>query len=110
MTPSNVGVFERMILDLHGQRLHRRVEARPLRHGPAFERAVVLQAEVVVQPAGGVLLNDELPAGRVLRASAGRLRRAAEIALAFVFFEAHAMASRPQSSNGFGRISLLHAG
>ena len=56
------GVVERMILDLNGQRLHRWVEAGPLRHRPAFERAVVLQAEVVVQPAGGVLLNDELPA------------------------------------------------
>jgi hypothetical protein len=27
-------VFDRMILDVHGQTLHRRIEARPLRHRP----------------------------------------------------------------------------
>ena len=52
-------VLERMVLDLHREPLVRRIEARPLGHRPALQHAVELQPEVVVQMAGGVLLDDE---------------------------------------------------
>lgn len=54
-----IGVVERMIFDMHGHALDGWVEARSLGHGPAFERAIEFQAEVVMQAARGVLLDDE---------------------------------------------------
>src|SRR5258705_377666 len=77
------GVFERMILDVHGEPPHLGVEARTLRHRPALEDAVHLEAEVVVETGGGVLLHDEDGAANVLLGSLGgargpRLRRGRE--------------------------------
>src|SRR6185295_17523561 len=54
-----IAVLERVILGLHGQAFHARIEARPLRHGPAQEHAVELQPKVVVQAASIVLLHHE---------------------------------------------------
>src|SRR5437762_8750329 len=51
-----VAIGERMILDVDGEPLVRRIEAGALRHRPAFERSVELETEVVVQAAGRVLL------------------------------------------------------
>ena len=59
MVPLKVGVGERVVLDPDRQPLHRRVERRLVRHRPALEHAVGLQPEVVVQPGGVVLLDDE---------------------------------------------------
>ena len=76
-------VLERVVLDLHREALVRRVEARPLGHGPALQDAVELQAEVVVQAAGGVLLDDEatsrcaVPARREVRPGSGVLPKVA---------------------------------
>ncbi len=53
-----LGVIEGMVLGAHGQALGRGVEGRPLGHGPGQQHAVALQAQVVVQPAGVVLLDD----------------------------------------------------
>src|SRR5205085_2409993 len=53
------GVVERVVLDVNGERSLPRLERHPLRNGPARERAVPLQAEVVVEPAGVVPLDDE---------------------------------------------------
>jgi signal transduction histidine kinase len=50
-------VFERVVLGLHREALVRRVEARALRHRPALQRPVELEAEVVMQPRRGVTLN-----------------------------------------------------
>jgi hypothetical protein len=58
-----VPVLERVILDLHGETLVLRVVRRPLGHRPRAEDPVHLQAEVEVQPAGGVLVHHEQPAG-----------------------------------------------
>ena len=52
-------VVERMVLDVHGQPLHRRIEARTFRHGPRLERAIEFETEVVVQTARVVFLNHE---------------------------------------------------
>ncbi len=52
-------VLDRMILDVHREPLGLRIERRPLRHRPRQQHAVVLEAEVVVQVAGEVLLHAE---------------------------------------------------
>ena len=57
----------------------------------------MFQAEVVVQAAGGVLLDDELQARARLRFAARGLGRFVEVALAFVFFEAHGSEAKPQA-------------
>jgi hypothetical protein len=79
-------ILDGMVLGLHGEALVRRVEARPLRHRPAEEDAVELEAEVVVEPPRGVLLDHErvaLPAARLPR----WLGRAGEVPFAAVFGE-----------------------
>ena len=68
-----VGVVERVVLDGHRQALLARVGRRALGDGPRLEHAVDLEAEVVVQRARRVLLDDEdRPArhGAMLRAPA----------------------------------------
>ena len=88
-----VGVLDRVVLDVHGQALFLRAQRRPLGHRPALQHAVHLEAQVVVQPAGGVLLDDEeapvLDAGRAgrPRPRAERLGRALGIALLSVVVE-----------------------
>ena len=57
--PFEAAVFERVVLDVDGETLFRRIEARPPRHRPALQNAVELEPEIVVQPRRGVLLNDE---------------------------------------------------
>jgi hypothetical protein len=52
-------VLERVVLDMDGQVLLPRLERRSFRHGPAGQRAVPLQAEVVVQAPRVVPLDDE---------------------------------------------------
>ena len=48
-----------MVLDVHREVLLSRLERDALRHRPAGERAVSLEAEVVVQPPRVVTLNHE---------------------------------------------------
>jgi hypothetical protein len=54
-----VAVVQRMVFGAHRKSFVRRIEARPLGHGPAQEHAIELKAQVVMQPPGGVLLHDE---------------------------------------------------
>lgn len=84
-----IGIVQRMVLNLHREPLHRRVEARPLGHRPALQGAIQLQAEVVVQAAGVVLLDAiaEQPGAVLARLAAAGLRGLAEIALAGVLGE-----------------------
>ena len=70
-----LAVVERVILDVHRQALGRGIERRPLRHRPRQQHAVVLQAEVVVQVAGEVLLHAEEPRRSALRATCAACRR-----------------------------------
>src|SRR5204863_8726537 len=57
--PLEAGVVERVVLDVDGERPLPRLERNPLRHRPARERAVALEAEVVVEPPRVVTLDDE---------------------------------------------------
>ena len=59
ISPSKLAVVERVVLDVHGQVALARLERDALRHGPARERAVALEAEVVVEPPRVVALDDE---------------------------------------------------
>ncbi len=54
-----VAVVQRMILDMHGEALFARHEARAARYRPALQHAVHLEAEVVVEARGVVLLDHE---------------------------------------------------
>jgi len=82
-------VVEGVVLDVHREALVVRVEGRALRHGPAQQHAVKLQAEVVVQARRRVLLDAVgEPAARADLAR--RLRRAREVALLPVVLEGHA--------------------
>jgi hypothetical protein len=81
-----VGVVERMVLGAHREPAIAGRQARALGHRPRQQDAVELQAEVVVHPAGGVLLDDEA----VTRPRAGlaaRLRRPREVSLRSVLRE-----------------------
>ena len=53
-----IAVFEGMILDLHGQTLDGGIERGPFGHGPREQHAIPLQAKIVMQVRGLVLLND----------------------------------------------------
>ena len=53
------GIGQGMVLGPHRQPLVIGIEAGPLGHGPALEDTVQLQTEIIVQPAGSVLLHDE---------------------------------------------------
>ena len=54
-----VGVVERVILDVHRQMPLPGLLRDPLRHRPAGERPVALEPQVVVQPSCGMALHDE---------------------------------------------------
>ena len=84
-----VGVLDRVVLDLHREPADARVERRSLGYGPADEDTVELEAQVVVQSAGPMALDHEPPADRtVLRSpaalAAAGLGRRGEVPLALV--------------------------
>ena len=57
--PLEFGVLDGVILDVDGEALIGGVEARTLGDRPAQQDAVELEAKVVMQARGGVLLNDK---------------------------------------------------
>ena len=76
-------VVERVILDVHRQHALPRLERDSLRHGPAQEHTVALQAKVVVEAPRRVPLDDESQR-LALAVAAERLGRDLRIALAAV--------------------------
>ena len=74
-------VGNRVVFDVDRHALFMRIEAGPLGHRPAKQDAVQLQAKVVVQPRGPVLLDDEGEGLGFSCPHARRLRRAREVAL-----------------------------
>ena len=79
-------VVERVILDVNGQGLRSRLDRHPFRDRPGRQRAVALQAEVVVEAARRVLLDDEH--GRAAAAlAAERLRGGLRVAFLPVLLE-----------------------
>jgi hypothetical protein len=81
-------IGERVVLDVHREHLRPRLERDALRDGPAEENAAALEAEVVVEPARVVALDDEdrRLAAPTLRE---RLRGRAPRALALVVLQRH---------------------
>ena len=72
--PLEVGVLDRVVFHLHGHALVGGVEGRPARHRPRAQDPAPLQAEVVVQPGGGVLLHAEEAGAAPGRGGGGRGR------------------------------------
>src|SRR5215470_309830 len=89
-----VGVLDRVVLDVHGQALFVGAHRRPLGHGPALEHAVDLEAQIVVEPARRVLVDDE-PVAAGLAGSPEGLGRRGGIALAPVFVQIAASHGAP---------------
>src|SRR5690606_22867549 len=76
-------VIEGVIFRAHGESLDAGVAAWAIRHGPAFENAVQLQPEIVVQTPGIVLLDEVRMAG-CCAGRAGWLGGAREVPLAAI--------------------------
>ncbi len=81
-----IEVLHRMILGANREPLFADDQARPACHRPALERTAELEPQIVVQPPGVVLLDDELPAVALAAFRLG-FRRATEIALLPVVLE-----------------------
>src|SRR6266850_2844355 len=81
-------VLDRVVLHLNGESPLPRIRAQALRDGPALQYTVQLQAEVVMQPRGSVLLDHEPPPLGGLCTAPG-LGRTAEIPLSSVGAKSH---------------------
>ncbi len=86
-----IAVVNGVVLHHGGEGFLRRIERRSLWHGPRFQGAADLQAEVVMEVGGVVTLDEETARmrGTRLRCRGFRLRSSAEIAFLRVFFERH---------------------
>ena len=84
-------VLDRVILRLHREPLHRGVETRPLRDGPALQDPSQLEPEIVVKMRCRVLLDHEGTPGRLRDVPPPRLERDCEIPLATVLLQTHAL-------------------
>src|SRR5271170_937930 len=73
-----IEIFERMVLGSHGQAFVGDHQAWSLRNGPAQQDPFVLEPEIVMQPSGVVLLQDEARTS-VLLDQRSRLAGATEI-------------------------------
>src|SRR5208283_4004968 len=87
-----IGIFHRVILRPHREALYRGIERGALGHGPREEYAAPLQAQIIVQVRGHVLLhsvNERSIHLFLSTACALWLRRRSEVALLAVFIEFH---------------------
>ena len=93
ITPFEVAVVDRMILDVHREPLRPGIERRPFGHGPRQQHAAVLEAEVVMQMAREMFLHAEkqlrLFRFLLVAARASWFRRLGEVALLSIFLESH---------------------
>jgi hypothetical protein len=87
ISPGEGRVFERVVLDVHREVALADLERDALRHGPARERPVALQAEVVVERPGLVALHDEDRLHALALLAAEGLGRLLPVALALVLAE-----------------------
>src|SRR5205814_1585974 len=86
-------VLDRMIFDFHSKMFFASFPGKPFRQRPRFQNSIHLQAEVIVQTARIVFLDDEARSAFDLfwqRFAAGWLGSFPEVALVFVFGESHA--------------------
>ena len=84
-----VGVVEWVVLDVHRKMPLPLAKRNALRDCPARESTVALEPKVVVEPPGGVALNDETRSLGCAGSPSERLRRLPSAALAMVLVEAH---------------------
>src|SRR5262245_32336513 len=103
-----LGVIERMVLDMHREALVLWRQARAPGDGPALQDAVELEAQVVVQTARGVLVHDEQLPGLAAQFAA-RLRAAREVALAMVVAQRRRCHDRSRQPAFFMRALPLRA-
>ena len=80
-------ILQGMVLDLNRKALLAGDEARAFGHGPALQHSVQLEAEIIVKPPGGMLLDDIGIAGLRFAPPASRLRRLREVPLRLVRVE-----------------------
>src|SRR5712692_5356790 len=88
--PFEITVFDRMVLDHHGQPLVVWIERGSLRYRPRTQHAFHLESEIVMKRARRVFLHDEHPTGARSRCdlpATERLRRAIRTALLAIFLE-----------------------
>src|SRR5439155_3043772 len=98
---------ERMIFDVDGQTLLRRVHRRLLGHGPALEHAVGFEAEIVMEPGGLVLLHDEDWLAVRLAGFSCWFEGRAEVTLRLIFFESHGRISRRRADRWARAVSAV---
>ena len=82
-------VVERVVLDVDGEVPLAGLERDALRHGPARERAVALEPEVVVEASRVVALDDEDRASAPVVAARRTAPASSRVALAPILVEAH---------------------
>ncbi len=82
-----IAIFERVVFDMNRQPLLAGDEARPLRHRPALQDAIELKAEIVVEAARRMLLDDIGIAAFADAPRAGGLGRAREVTLRAIGIE-----------------------
>src|SRR6266581_5658213 len=83
-----ITVIDGMIFGQHGEALLGGVQTGTLRNGPRAEHAFHFEPEIVVQPRGVMLLNDEAVAA-LLFYFARRFGGLIELPLPFIFVKAH---------------------
>src|ERR1022692_2459657 len=86
-----IAVFHGVVFDVGGEDLDSGIERGPLGHGPGFQDAVDLQAEIVMQACGIVTLHTKVGFGRrrALTGGGWRLGRFFEAAFGSVLVERH---------------------
>src|SRR3989338_2356907 len=87
-----------MVFAFHGEMFFSYIQGRTLRHSPADQDTIVLQAKIIVQLPGLVFLHDEMQRAfgfaypkKPWRSRTFWLRGLAEFSLAVIFFQAHAI-------------------
>src|ERR1700732_4194550 len=84
--PTEIKVFDRVVLGADRKPLFADREARAFGDRPAFQDSVHLEPQIVMQPARRVFLNDELSA-LAPDSRTCRLRSPGKVALPGIFFE-----------------------
>src|SRR5699024_6783264 len=87
-----IAIVERVVLDMNGKAFFGWHEAGAARDRPAFQYAIHLKAQIVMQPARIVFLHHEAFLRAGLAAGSLRLTGAREIALLAIGLERHCLA------------------
>src|SRR4030095_10547473 len=110
--PLEVFIFNRMVFDFDGKMFLAALPGKSLRQRPRFQHTFHFQAEVVMQPARSMLLNDESRRTFDLfwDGLACRLAGLFEVAFAFVFDQRHSTQNKPRIGRMGTRVVEALAG